>query len=46
MMRYVSKPDVISNSSANVSKAGASIVEDTGEMKVKHETKMVEVHFF
>lgn len=45
MMRYVSNPDVIENSSASVGSAGASIVEETGEMKVKQDTRMVEVHF-
>ena len=28
------------------SSAGATIVEDTGEMKVKHDTRNVAVHFF
>lgn len=28
-----------------VDKAGATIVEDTGEIKVKQDTKSVEIHF-
>lgn len=37
--------DVIPNSVAMVDKAGATIVEETGEMKVKHETNSVDTHF-
>ena len=34
------------NSLAILVKAGATIDEDTGEMKVKEETTMVAAHFF
>lgn len=45
MRRYVSTEDVILNSSARVGRAGASMVDETGDMKVKHDTRIVAVHF-
>lgn len=45
MRRYVSKSDEILNSFARSGKAGASMVEETGEMNVKQETRIVESHF-
>lgn len=46
MRRYVTTEDVILNSSARVGSAGASMVDDTGDIKVKHDTRIVAVHFF
>lgn len=34
------------NSLARTGRAGANMVEETGEMNVKQETKTVAVHFF
>lgn len=45
MSRYCSMSDLIPNSCAMVGSAGATMVDDTGEMNVKHETKSVETHF-
>jgi hypothetical protein len=45
MTRYCSIPEVMLKSLAIWSRAGATIVEDTGEMKVKHETSSVADHF-
>lgn len=45
MRRYVTMLDEMLNCSARVGRAGASIVEETGDMKVKQDTRMVAVHF-
>lgn len=45
MSRYVSKSDEMLNSVARSGRAGASMVEETGEMKVKQETRIVDSHF-
>lgn len=45
MTRYRSMSDLMPNSSAIVDKAGDTIVDETGEMKVKHETNTVATHF-
>lgn len=37
---------VILNCSAMATEAGATIDDDTGDMKVKRDTMMVEIHFF
>jgi hypothetical protein len=37
---------VILNCAATASEAGATIDDDTGEMKVNNDTMMVEIHFF
>ena len=42
--KYVSISEPVFRSVASIGKAGASIVLDTGEIKVKHDTKKVAVH--
>lgn len=37
---------VILSCAATASEAGATIDDDTGEMKVNNDTMMVEIHFF
>lgn len=39
-------PEDVLNCLARSGSAGASMVEETGEMKVKQETRRVLVHFF
>ena len=45
IIKYVSKPEEVLRSSAMSGRAGASMVDAIGEMKVKLETRIVAVHF-
>lgn len=45
MTNACSSSDSMSNSSPMTSREGAIMVEETGEMKVKHDTSSVAAHF-